>query len=177
MRPCTVRKLEPADAHLWAALRWEALTRHPLAFGSSPPDNIESLAESVRARLSSREQSVVFGAFEEASLIGIVGVVRETEKKSRHKSRIWGMYVTATHRRAGVGALLLDAAIEQARSWQGILQVSLSVTDVAHEAQRLYERRGFRAWGREPRALGLDGQYADEVYMVLDLDRQTSAMP
>jgi GNAT superfamily N-acetyltransferase len=102
-------------------------------------------------------------------MIGIVGIVRETTKKEQHKSRIWGMYVTASHRRGGAGALLLQAAIAHARGWQGVIQVGLSVTDVADGARRLYERHGFQAWGSEPRSICAEGQYADETYMMLDL--------
>jgi len=165
----SIRKLTPNDAELWAALRWEALTQHPLAFGASPPGNVSELAASVSRRLHSSDESAVFGAFHNAKLIGIVGIVRESERKERHKARIWGMYVTASHRRAGVGESLLNTAIGEAQSWH-VEQVMLSVTDVGTEAHRLYERRGFRPWGREPRAILWDGKYADEIYMVLNLD-------
>jgi len=79
------------------------------------------------------------------------------------------MYVDVSHRGAGVGALLLRAAIEQARSWNGIVQVCLAVSDVAPEAKRLYEKAGFRDWGREPRALCWRGKYVDYIHMILDL--------
>jgi GNAT superfamily N-acetyltransferase len=170
----TIRNLEPSDAEPWAVTRWEALTRHPLAFGATPPETLPQLADSVRARLASPEQSVIFGAFDGFELVGIVGVVRETGKKERHKSRIWGMYVTESHRRSGLGALLLNAAIQQARSWEGVRLVTLSVTDAADGARNLYERHGFQAWGREPRAIYAEGRYADETHMTLDLDRQIS---
>lgn len=165
----TIRRLEPEDAEIWAALRWEALERHPLAFGASLPADVGQLAESGRARLTSPEDSATFGAFDGPALLGIVGIVRESGEKERHKARIWGMYVTPDSRRRGMGRLLMDAAIGQARSWLGVDQVSLSVTEAADDARRLYERIGFRLWGREPRALYWEGRYADELYMILDL--------
>jgi GNAT superfamily N-acetyltransferase len=113
--------------------------------------------------------SIIFGAFDGPQLIGIVGIIREPERKERHKARIWGMYVALSHRRSGTGELLLNTAIQQAQSWQGVEQVVLSVTEVADDARRLYERAGFRAWGREPRALYSEGRYADETYMIRDL--------
>jgi GrpB-like predicted nucleotidyltransferase (UPF0157 family)/GNAT superfamily N-acetyltransferase len=171
---CTIRRLGVEDAEAWAALRLEALTNHPLAFGASPPDTLEQLANSVRTRLERDEESAILGAFDGSSMIGIVGVVRETSKKEQHKSRIWGMYVTGSRRRSGVGALLLKAAIAQARHWQGVIQAGLSVTDAADGARRLYERYGFQAWGREPRAIYANGQYADETYMTLDLEQAPS---
>jgi RimJ/RimL family protein N-acetyltransferase len=165
----TIRKLKPDDAEIWAAIRWEALERHPLAFGASLPSDVAELAESARTRLTSPEESVIFGAFEESTLVGIVGIVREPAKKERHKARIWGMYVKSGVRRTGVGELLLKAAIRQAQEWEGVDQVILSVTEVADDARRLYERNGFRAWGSEPRALGWEGRYVDEIYMTLSL--------
>ena len=162
----TIRKLKLEDAEAWAVLRWEALDRYPLTFGASLRD-VDQLAESIRSRLTSPEDSAIFGAFDDSMLVGIVGIVRESVGKERHKSRIWGMYVTDSHRRRGLGKLLLNAAIEQARAWTGVEQVILSVTEVAEDAKRLYERIGFRVWGREPRALCWQGQYADEIHMVL----------
>jgi ribosomal protein S18 acetylase RimI-like enzyme len=125
--------------------------------------------ESVRSRLSPNHESAIFGAFADASLIGIAGIVRNEGKKERHKSKIWGMYVTAGSRRRGIGELLMRAAIGQARSWPGVALVHLAVSETAPEARRLYERLGFREWGREPNALYWGGRFADEVHMVLDL--------
>jgi GNAT superfamily N-acetyltransferase len=114
------------------------------------------------------QESAVFGAFSDVLLVGIVGVVRNTGNKERHKSMIWGMYVTAGFRRSGVGERLLRAAIEEARSWEGVELVHLAVSEVAADAKRLYERIGFQEWGREPRALCWEGRCADETHMILE---------
>src|SRR5262245_19413419 len=164
----SIRRLIPDDAEIWAALRRAALEADPLAFGASIPDTQADWIQSISTRLSV-EESAVFGAFSRVSLIGIVGVVRNTGKKERHKSLIWGMYVTAGLRRSGVGEKLLHTAIDQARSWGGVEQVHLAVSEVAADAKRLYERMGFREWGREPRALALEGRSVDESHMILDL--------
>ena len=48
----------------------------------------------------------------------------------------------------------------------GLEQLQLSVqADNAH-AMRLYERAGFTAWGREPRALRVGCAYHDKVHMM-----------
>jgi RimJ/RimL family protein N-acetyltransferase len=174
--PLHIRNLRPEDAEAWAVLRREALERYPLAFGATLRD-VEQLAEMVRERLASPECSVVFGAYDAVSLVGILGIARETRTKERHKSLIWGLYVTPEHRRRGVGELLLHAAIRQARTWDGVEQVSLSVTETAAEAMRLYERNGFQLWGREPRALHWEGRYVDEIHMVLELGSDVQSDP
>lgn len=165
----SIRKLDREDAETWASLRREALEAHPLAFGASLPEDPNLLVESVLPRLTSNEDSAVFGAFVGDSLIGIVGVRRNPGLKERHKAWIWGMYVTPASRRHGAGELLLRTAIHQARSWTGVEQIHLAVSEVAQEARRLYEQHGFQVWGREPRALCWEGHYADESHMVLDL--------
>lgn len=148
---CAVRKLDRDDAAAWASLRQEALEAHPLAFGATIPEDPKALVESFLARLTSDEESAVFGAFIGGSLIGIVGIRRNPGGKERHKASIWGMYVTAGSRRKGVGVALLRAAIREARSWAGVEQVRLAVSEVAEGARKLYEGNGFQEWGREPR--------------------------
>ncbi|MBI3976447.1 MAG: GNAT family N-acetyltransferase [Armatimonadetes bacterium] len=164
-----MRKLDHDDAEAWATLRREALEAHPLAFGASVPDDAKVLVEFIRTRLASSDESVVFGAFSDVSLVGVVGIARYSGKKERHKALIWGMYVAAGNRRHGIGEILLHTAIQQARSWQGIEQVHLAVSEVASDARRLYERNEFKEWGREPRALCWEGRCADETHMILDL--------
>jgi len=79
------------------------------------------------------------------------------------------MYVSVRNRRRGVGELLLRSAVQQARSWYGVKQVLLSVTEVSKDAKKLYERAGFKVWGCEPQAIHWQGQYVDEFHMVLTL--------
>jgi GNAT superfamily N-acetyltransferase len=166
---CTVRRLDRDDAEAWAALRREALEAHPLAFGAFIPENPKLLVDLIVTRLTSSEESAVFGAFIGGSLIGIVGIRRNAGVKERHKALLWGMYVTARSRRNGAGEMLLRVAMQQARSWAGVERVHLAVSEAAQEARRLYERNGFQEWGREPRALCWEGRCADESHMVLDL--------
>jgi len=166
---CSIRKLDQNDAEDWAAIRRESLEANPLAFSASVPDDLTVWLESIRTRLAESDESAVFGAFSGKSLVGIVGIQRYAGKKERHKCFIWGMYVTAQRRRSGTGERLLRAAIQEARSWQGVEQVQLAVSEVADDAKRLYERIGFREWGREPRTLSWQGRFADETHMILDL--------
>lgn len=76
--------------------------------------------------------------------------------------------VTATWRRQGVGALLLDALLEAARSSRS-RRVFLEVRTTDEGAQRLYGRAGFRPIG--VRRGYYQPENADALVMRLDLDR------
>lgn len=166
---CTVRRLGPDDVVAVVALRREALELHPLAFSASSPADPEVLSDSFRSLLALPDESAIFGAFVADTLVGMVGVVRNKGAKERHKALIWGMYVRAQNRRTGAGERLLRTAIHHAQSWPGVEQVQLSVTEIAGEARRLYERNGFQEWGRELRALCWQGRYVEDRHLVLDL--------
>jgi GNAT superfamily N-acetyltransferase len=149
----TVRLLNPDDAAAMLALRREALQASPLAFGSSVDDDRLKTAEAVGKQLGQQESSVVFGLFSEETLVGMLGLVHNTNTKERHKAYIWGMYVQSHVRGLGGGTLLLETAVEHARTWAGVLQIHLSVTEAAQAAHGLYRKAKFVPWGREPRAL------------------------
>lgn len=153
-----LRKLGTVDAEAWAAIRYEAVEKHPFAFGAPLPDKPAMLVERFNRIITSQADETLIGASSHT----------EAEKQ-RHKADLWGMYVTPSHRGSGVGELLVHAAIDQASAWNGITQVHLSVSEVATEAKRLYEKVGFREWGREPRALCWQGQCVDYRHMVLQL--------
>jgi ribosomal protein S18 acetylase RimI-like enzyme len=164
-----IRRLTIDDAPAWAALRREALETCPTSFGATMPDDPGQLVSTARERLAPSDDAAVFGALDGDDLVGVVGIRREPGIKMRHKGMIWGMYVTAAYRRTGVGEALLREAIATGRSWDGLALILLAVSASAPGARRLYERLGFRAWGREPRALYWQGEYFDETHMALDL--------
>ncbi|NBQ92086.1 MAG: GNAT family N-acetyltransferase, partial [Betaproteobacteria bacterium] len=51
-------------------------------------------------------------------------------------------------------------------AWDGVEQITLSVTASNHAAVGLYQSVGFVEVGRMPRALRVDGVYYDELNMV-----------
>jgi GNAT superfamily N-acetyltransferase len=167
-RGSDIRRLGPDDAAALLSLRREALDAEPLAFAASPQDDLLTV-DAAPALLAPSADREIFGLFLGTDLAGMVGVRRERGLKRRHVAVVWGMYVTPPARGKGRGRALLDAAIAQARRWPGVDQVELGVADTAETARRLYERLGFRAWGREPRALHWQGRFVDEHHLVLDL--------
>jgi len=164
----TVRKLAVEDAPLLVGLRREALEAEPLAFVSSPADDLMLQGESVRTLLMPSDTHATYGAFKQQTLVGMVGLVRLTKVKQRHKAMVLGMYVQTACRSHGIGHALLNAVIQQARAWS-IDQLQLSVTETAVGAKRLYESVGFRAWGTEPRAVHWGDKFFGEHHLALTL--------
>jgi GNAT superfamily N-acetyltransferase len=166
--PPAIRKLGVEDASRLIALRREALENEPLAFAASVTDDVALVLESVRGFLASPDTQAVYGAFQDADLVGMAGLFRSSKSKQNHKAMIWGMYVQPGFRKAGVGRALLNAAIQQARLWS-VDQVQLSVTEPAAAARYLYESAGFRVWGAEPRAQHWKGEFVTEHHLSLHL--------
>ena len=161
------RRLTPADAEVYAALRATMLEQEPLAFLASPADDRASQLEFLRDRLADSE-SAIFGAFAE-QLVGAVGVYRQAPRKVAHKVGIWGMFVLPEHRGRGIARQLMQLALAHARSLPDVLQIALSVSETQLAARQLYESLGFRVWGSEPLALRHGGRVVGEHHLVLPL--------
>ena len=168
-----IRHLHEDDAPAYVALRREALLQAPLAFTASPNDDVVTSIDDARNLLRQAPTAVVIGAFQDR-LVGVVGVYRDRHAKASHKLHLWGLYITPDQRGQGLGAALLERALQHARAVSGVEWIHLSVSSAAPEAQRLYERAGFRVWGSEPDALRHQGQSVTEYHMALQLEEVAS---
>ena len=166
----TIRALGTADAPAYHAQRVRALREHPEAFGRSPEevDSVEVWARHFREDADS-DADFILGAFDGATLAGVVGCRRERLVKHRHIAYIWGVYVAPEHRGSGLGRRLFVAAVARARTWPDLDSLWLDVTTTNHGARALYASCGFRTVGIRPRTLRVGDRYYDEELMVLDL--------
>jgi len=164
-----IRELTSADADAYVVLRRAALEEAPLAFASSPRDDVASSADAIRERLQQTPHGTIFGAFQ-PDLVATVGMFRDRYVKSSHKCHVWGMYVAPAVRRQGIGLALLNAMLRHARELGGVSWVYLSVSSASPEAEQLYQRVGFHVWGTEPAALRYDGETVVEHHMALCLE-------
>jgi ribosomal protein S18 acetylase RimI-like enzyme len=167
----TIRVLEPLDAPLFQQLRLFALQESPDAFGSTYENEVCRSMEQVAERIAPRQDgSCVFGAFlTDKEIVGIVGFLRDSGLKERHKGFIWGMYVRPECRRAGIGWELLERVIEHAKSLSGLRQIKLTVASSNAPAEHLYEKAGFTVYGVEKDSLASEEGFLDEKYMMLKL--------
>jgi RimJ/RimL family protein N-acetyltransferase len=164
-----IRRLTPADASAFQALRLAALQESPSAFGSSYEEERDLSASAIEERLIVKPDRGPLGAFQDDALVGLIALGRENMNKLAHKALIWGMYVTPAARRKGVGRALLLEALSFARSVPGVRQVNLCVNADNERAIHLYESVGFTSFGRDAGAMLVNGELHDEVHMYLRL--------
>lgn len=164
-----IRKLTPADAPLFQAMRLYALQEAPLGFGASLEDETDKPLSWYAATLAPSADKSVLGAFSGAELLGVVGFSREEPLKFRHKGYIWTMYVAPASRGTGLGRKLLEAAITLARATNGIRHLTLCVNADNETACRLYRALGFVPFAVERAAIHVAGKYYDETRMQLML--------
>jgi ribosomal protein S18 acetylase RimI-like enzyme len=161
-----LRPLTAADASEFQRLRLQGLQGSPSSFGSSHEEEVHKTLDQVRQHVAGSVERVFLGLFIGTEMVGMVGVGREQGQKERHIAFIRSMYVAPQARGQGAGQQLLAAALQQAWSWQGVEQVTLSVTASNEAAVRLYKSAGFMEVGRMPRALKMGPNYFDELMMV-----------
>ena len=163
-------RLGLGDAERYARLRMRMLRDSPWAFGSSPEEDVARDPAEIARRLLRDEYAIVaVEDGESGELIASTGIFRQDRVKSAHRAAVWGVYVDPAHRGRGLGRAVMAAAIELARGWEGVDWIDLGVSENSPAGRALYESLGFRAWGREPESLQIDGRRYDEIFMTLRL--------
>ncbi len=165
-----IRPLNASDALAYSTLRREMLADSPWAFAASPGDGAAGDPAAFVQWISQPDHTALGILDDDAPrLLGAASMYRLPRLKLAHRAYIEGVYVTASARNRGLATALLTSALDLARSWPGITSVGLSVSENSPAAQRVYERVGFKAWGREPGALVTGGRAYDEIHMVANL--------
>lgn len=172
-----IARIAPADLSAYKRLRDEGLKAHPDAFDADIESEQARPPESYIGRLGLYETlggTFLLGAWEGKELVGMVGLERQSLQKLRHSAELNSMMVSPKATGKGIGLMLINAAIAEARLAIGLEQITLRVSTSSESAIRLYERAGFQACGVLPHAIKLvDGpgqvRYFDKLTMILIL--------
>ncbi len=164
-----IRDAAISDAALFRELRLEALENHPTAFGSDYTEHTLKPAKFWEERLSVNEdEQAIFFAEQNRQLIGMAGIHRSLSKKNLHSAKVFGVYVKPNWRGRRISQLLVKACLDWAKQ-KSITIVKLSVVTSNLSAIHSYEQCGFVIYGKEPKALFVDGIYYDEYLMSVDI--------
>lgn len=160
-----IRNAAISDAALFRELRLEALENHPTAFGSDYTENALKPAKFWEERVSFNEdEQAIFFAEKHGQLIGMAGIFRSLSKKNLHSANIFGVYVRPNWRGHRISQTLVKACLDWAKL-KSIIIVKLAVVTSNRSAIHTYQQCGFVMYGKEPKALCVDGIYYDEYLM------------
>ncbi|HEY4386218.1 MAG TPA: GNAT family N-acetyltransferase [Ktedonobacteraceae bacterium] len=163
-----VRKLTENDLEAVWNLRLQCVKEHPEVFSLTYEETLAQGKEPILRRLRQKDTMFYLGAFEE-QLIGMVRFAQEEGVKLRHQGLVASMYVLPEKRGHGIGTALMQELIAQAKHFDGLEQIHLSVLTTNLAARRLYESCGFKIYGTAPHVIKWAEQYLDEDLMMLYL--------
>jgi len=166
-----IRLLTTADAATYQALRLRSLQEHPEAFGSSYEDECQRPLAAVAERLQVTADGFMLGAWQDETLVGLVGLHRSPGIKVRHRAGVGGMYIVPEVRGQGIGKALIGALIERAPTIAHLEEIVLAVTVGNKAARSIYLAAGFEASHIEKRYIKVGKRYYDIEWMTLLLHK------
>lgn len=164
-----IRSLTQDDAFQMRELRLLALKTDASAFGASYEEESKKPLSFFENRCTSTQDKILFGAFDDQTLVAITNIVREAGLKVRQHASIYAVYTHPDYRGRGISKSLLNKCIDTARQWQGVEYLQLGVATNNLPALTLYQQVGFKVWGTQSSALRVNGEDIDEHYMALKL--------
>lgn len=112
----------------------------------------------------SKGKAVQLLAFSEGILIGNTHI-NLYDKATKHVG-IFGIALAKEFRGEGIGTLLMEKIIEEAeKNLQGLKIIILSRLGNNEIAEKLYEKMGFKEYGRLPEGVAHREKLVDHVYM------------
>lgn len=167
-----VRPVRPDDGEALWCLRLRALREDPDAFDQTIEDATQKGIGQITALVDAVRAGGAFVAVAESGpeLVGLACLSRSVRSRSRHRARLWGMWVAPEARRSGVGHALVSTALDWAES-RGVEMIDLWVVTDHVSAIRLYQEAGFAICGTAPDGMRWQGEPQDEHQMVIRLPR------
>lgn len=164
----TVRRAVPGDAHALVELA-ESVGREEgrWILGTGPWRSTPDERRYLRT-IQRHADAAVFVVEDGGGIVGRLSLSRDPHPASRHVADL-GVMVAESHRRTGVGTLLLEQAVVWAREG-GVRKLELHVFPWNEPALRLYESFGFEREGYRRRQYERGGELVDAVLMAYHVD-------
>jgi len=142
----SLEPITPRNAMLFKDIRLRALQDSPTAFSSTYAEESQLTdADWVkRAAQWSGEKSVGYLAMDAGIACGIASGLLDNDDATR--ASLFSMWVAPTHRRLGIGRMLVDAVFTWARE-RNVLNLCLMVTSNNDHARQFYQSFGFTLTG------------------------------
>ena len=139
--PVTIRRIESADWSALRAIRLDALTDAPEAFGSTLQGALRLSARQWRHKVAT---TVYFLAERDGAVVGMVSGGFNDNHPGTHW--LYGMYVAPAARGSEAAQLLVRAVVEWARG-DGAHEIYLHVASGVPRARAFYLKNGFTLTG------------------------------
>jgi ribosomal protein S18 acetylase RimI-like enzyme len=142
----TLVPISPFNALTYKTIRLRALQDTPTAFGSTYAKESQLTDEAWVARATQWNNGIKscgFLAMDDDQACGIAAGYLPDDGSGPYLVSMW---VAASHRRRGVGRMLVDAVLDWARS-RNARQLVLDVTTTNDAAIKFYESLGFQRTG------------------------------
>lgn len=168
--PCIIRPATGKDAE--AMFHHFNLTHAQSDFLLSYPDENSFDIDQEKQYLQQKEASpdaVEFATFIEGHIVGSAGIEPIGKKdKVKHRAML-GISVEKNCWSKGIGSALMDACIDAAKL-AGYAQLELEVVASNDSALKLYEKKGFTEFGRNPKGFRTrEGVWQTLILMRLEL--------
>ena len=167
----TIRSIRPGETKLLLDLRLEAVRACPTAFTHDEAETLATDWDERAAECADGVKQALFFAEHAGKAIGMTGVYRQKDAKTRHGCGIWGVYVKPEFRGRRIAEKLVLAAVDWAAKCDGVTIVRLMVTVGNDAAVACYRRCGFEITGTELAATRVNGIENDEYLMARRLKR------
>ncbi len=162
------RKISAGEINLYHHIRLDCLKNYPDNFGVLYEEELEANNFKFdKIILETTSTDFLMGACDEEDLIGTCGFIQESRKKKSHIGIISGMYVMPAYKSKGIGKKLIEATISKAFENPQIEIITLAVAGSNTIAQNLYQKTGFKEYGRLPNYFKYKGEYETQVFMAL----------
>lgn len=138
--------------------------RDPSVFPWFPMGNEAELVEDARIWIQNTQGKRGITALIEGVPVGIISLNSLIYQRCAHHTLV-SIIVDPSVRGKGIGTALLQLGIRLAKEEHGMQMLYLEVYE-GNPAIRLYERMGFKEFGRQPYFLkDADGKYSTKIFM------------